>query len=94
MIDSFNQEESTSFQKRFDIAINASSLGMQPQDALPFSAALIKCCKLVAECVIAPEQTAVLQLSNSQGIKTHSGLNMLNSQIALMLEFMIRQSTK
>ena len=67
---------------------------MHAQDALPFSAALIKRCNLVAECVIAPEQTALLQLSHSLGIKTHLGLNMLNSQIALMLEFMIRQSTK
>lgn len=94
IIDLFTQEESTSFQKRFDIAINASSLGMQPQDALPFSAALIKRCNLVAECVIAPEQTALLQLSHSLGIKTHLGLNMLNSQLALMLEFMTRQRTK
>lgn len=88
IIDLFTQEESTSFQKRFDVAINASSLGMQAQDALPFSAALIKRCKLVAECVIAPEHTALLQLSHSLGIKTHLGLNMLNSQLALMLEFM------
>lgn len=82
------------FQRDIDIAINASSLGMQGQDNLPFSSNIIKHCKLVAECVIAPEQTALLQLANSLGIKTHVGLNMLNSQLALMLEFMTRPSPK
>jgi shikimate 5-dehydrogenase len=46
------------------------------------------------EYVIAPEQTALLQLANRLGIKTHTGLNMLNSQLALMLEFMTQPSPK
>ncbi|RYY79525.1 MAG: shikimate dehydrogenase [Moraxellaceae bacterium] len=89
-----SQANAAAFQEGFDIAINASSLGMQSQDELPFPSNIIKQCALVAECVIAPEQTALLQLANRLGIKTHTGLNMLNSQLALMLDFMTQQSPK
>lgn len=85
-----SKAENNFAQDVFDIAINASSVGMNPQDSLPFSVEMLKRCKLVAECVIAPEQTALMQLSESLGLQTHSGINMLNSQLALMLEFMTK----
>lgn len=88
------KEKNTLAEDFFDIAINASSLGMNAQDSLPFSLEIIKCCKLVAECVIAPEQTAFLQLSKSLSIETHAGINMLNSQLALMLQFMTKKRAK
>lgn len=49
---------------------------------------------LVAECVVAPEQTDLLRLASRLGIKIHTGLNMLNSQLALMLDFLTQQSPK
>lgn len=88
------QANKAAFQEGFDIAINASSLGMQSQDDLPFSSNIIKQCALVAECVVAPEQTELLRLASRLGIKIHTGLNMLNSQLALMLDFMTQQSPK
>lgn len=71
-----------------DIAINGTSLGMRPEDVLPMSEELIARSALVAECVIAPEATALLQLAASQGKLVHSGLPMLTSQLQLMLDFM------
>lgn len=88
------QEKNMLAEDVFDIAINASSLGMNAHDSLPFPAEKIKRCKLVAECVIAPEQTAFLQLGKSLGIQTHSGINMLNSQLALMLQFMTKKTAE
>ena len=47
--------------RRIDIAVNGTSLGMQPDDALPFPDSVIERSALVAECVIAPEMTRLLQ---------------------------------
>lgn len=71
-----------------DIAINATRLGMQPGEALPLEAALLERTALVAECVIAPEITPLLELARRLGKQTHTGVPMLTAQIGLMLDFM------
>ena len=73
---------------RYDIAINATSLGMKPGDALPFSLAQIDASSLVAECVIAPEITALLETARGRGRAIHTGPPMLAAQIEMMLAFM------
>ncbi|OAI15337.1 MULTISPECIES: shikimate dehydrogenase family protein [Methylomonas] len=73
---------------RYDIAINATSLGMKPNDELPISKPLIRHCDLVAECVIAPEMTPLLQEASGQGKVIHTGVPMLAAQMHLMLAFM------
>ncbi len=72
----------------FDIAINATSLGMRDCDELPFTSALIGRTRLVAECVITPEMTPLLELAAQQGKAIHTGVPMLAAQMELMLEFM------
>jgi shikimate dehydrogenase len=71
-----------------DIAINATSLGMRAGDALPISEVVIDRSKLVAECVIAPETTRLLEIARQRGCAIHTGVAMLTSQLDLMLEFM------
>jgi shikimate dehydrogenase len=72
----------------FDIAINATSLGMKPEDKLPMEEALIDRTSLVAECVIAPEFTALLEVAKRKGCQVHTGVPMLSAQLSLMLGFM------
>lgn len=72
----------------YDVAINATSLGMKPNDDLPIVEPIIKRCALVAECVIAPEMTRLLQEASAQGKVIHTGVPMLAAQINLMLAFM------
>ncbi|QSB03346.1 hypothetical protein JWZ98_10690 [Methylomonas sp. EFPC1] len=72
----------------YDIAINATSLGMKPNDELPIANPLIRHCDLVAECVIAPEMTPLLQEASGQGKVIHTGVPMLAAQMHLMLAFM------
>lgn len=74
--------------QNFDIAINATPLGMQPNDELPFSSALIDRSTLLAECVIAPEMTPLLEFAASKGKLIHTGVPMLAGQMRLMLDFM------
>ncbi|MDX2166682.1 MAG: shikimate dehydrogenase [Deltaproteobacteria bacterium] len=73
---------------RVDIAVNGTSLGMQPDDVLPFRPEIVARAALVAECVIAPEITPLLALARRQGIAIHTGVPMLTAQIDLMLRFM------
>lgn len=72
----------------FDIAINGTSLGMKPGDQLPMDDALIDRTTLVAECVISPEITALLDVAMRRGRQIHTGVPMLAAQINLMLAFM------
>lgn len=75
-------------EESYDIAINATSLGMQSSDPLPMSATLVERCGLIAECVVAPEMTPLLELARSRRRMVHTGIPMLSSQIELMLRFM------
>jgi shikimate dehydrogenase len=72
----------------YDIAINATSLGMQPQDDLPISSEVIDSSSLIAECVIAPEMTHLLEVVKQRGHAIHTGVPMLAEQMHLMLRFM------
>jgi shikimate dehydrogenase len=71
----------------YDMAINATPLGMRDGDPLPFSNDLIERSALVAECVIAPERTRLLETAAAVGKATHEGVPMLEAQMALMLDF-------
>jgi shikimate dehydrogenase len=72
----------------FDIAINGTSLGMKPGDPLPMDEALIDRTALVAECVISPEITTLLEVAKRRGRQIHTGVPMLAAQINLMLAFL------
>ncbi len=71
-----------------DVLVNGTSLGMRETDALPCTDRQIERASLVAECVLAPEQTALLRRAAELGRATHGGLHMLRSQIELMIDHM------
>ncbi len=73
---------------RFDIAVNGTSLGMQPGDGLPLSEAMIERSALVAECVMSPEMTRLLTIARQRGRAIHTGVPMLEAQLDLILRFM------
>jgi shikimate dehydrogenase len=72
----------------YDVLSNATSLGMKADDELPVPEAVIERSALVAECVVAPEITPLLQLAQGKGRPIHTGMPMLAAQIDLMLSFM------
>jgi shikimate dehydrogenase len=74
----------------FDLAVNATALGMRAGDALPIDEKVLSRCALVAECVLAPEWTPLLVAAQRSGAETHGGLAMLRAQLALMLAFVAR----
>lgn len=72
----------------FDLIINATSLGMQPEDPLPLDPALLIPEMIVAEIIMKPETTALLSAAKKRGCAVHYGRHMLDQQIRLMAEFM------
>ncbi len=70
-----------------DIAINATSLGLEPDDALPFELETLAASTLVAEVIMQPERTKLLELAAAKGCPTHGGRPMLMGQLGLMMRF-------
>ena len=66
------------------IVINATSLGMKEEDALPLDPALIDASMLVAEVVAKPAKTKLLHEAEQRGAAIHSGQHMIESQVPLI----------
>ncbi len=71
-----------------DIVINATSLGMQPGDALPLDMAGLKPGMVAAEIIMQPETTAFLAAAAQRGCTLHRGQARLAAQLDLMREFL------
>ena len=71
-----------------DIAINATSLGLKPDDGHSFDLASIDPSALVAEVVMKPDMTPLLIAAEKRGHAIHFGIHMLNSQLELMMQFL------
>ncbi len=71
-----------------DIVVNATSLGMRPDDALPLDIAGLASGMVAAEIIMQPETTAFLAAGAGRGCVLHRGQAMLAAQLDLMLEFL------
>lgn len=70
-----------------DIVVNATSLGLEPDDPLPVDAARLAPGMLAAEVVMQPDRTAFLEAAAARGCATHPGLPMLLEQIPILADF-------
>lgn len=59
------------------LVVNATSLGMQPEDPLPLSAELLTENLAVMDLIYKPRQTKLLALAEAKGLKWGNGLGML-----------------
>jgi shikimate dehydrogenase len=60
----------------YDIAINATPLGMKPEDSLPFDPAALPPSTLVVDVITKPEITPLLRRAQETGHRIHSGRHM------------------
>lgn len=72
----------------FDIVVNATSLGLKPDDGHSFDLASVDKSTLVAEVVMKPDMTPLLIAAQERGYTIHFGQHMLNGQLELMMEFL------
>jgi shikimate dehydrogenase len=70
-----------------DVVVNATPLGMNPGDALPFDVARIDPGAMVGEVVMKSEYTPFLEAAIARGCKVQVGTDMLFEMIPAYLEF-------
>lgn len=70
------------------VVVNATSLGLKPDDALSFNLESADPSALVAEVVMKPEMTPLLIAAKRRGHAIHFGTHMLNGQLELMMQFL------
>lgn len=71
-----------------DIVINGTSLGLHAGDPLPLDVQKLAPAQVVAEIIMQPAQTPLLQAAKARGCRIHFGAPMLDAQIELMATFM------
>jgi shikimate dehydrogenase len=72
----------------YDLVINATSLGMRPEDPFPFDVSGLSAEQTVAEIIMTPSLTPLLAVAQEKGCRIQFGLPMLECQIELMADFM------
>jgi shikimate dehydrogenase len=70
-----------------DLAVNATAAGLAPEDPLPFEVDGLPPTTLVAEVLMKPEKTALLERAERRGCPIHLGRHMLDCQVDLMFDF-------
>lgn len=68
-----------------DLVVNATLLGMKPDDPLPVDPILLTPAMTVAEVVMKPETTPLLAAASAKGCTIHHGRHMLDQQVRLIL---------
>jgi shikimate dehydrogenase len=70
-----------------DLVINASPMGLRPDDPLPIDPARLDAGALVADIIMKPPETALLKAATARGHSTHRGILMFAGQIRPYAEF-------
>lgn len=74
-----------------DLVVNATSLGLRTDDALPLDVSKLEARQIVAEIIMDPADTPLLKIARERGCRVHEGAPMLASQVRLMAAFMLDQ---
>ncbi|MGE0717008.1 MAG: shikimate dehydrogenase [Alphaproteobacteria bacterium] len=71
-----------------DLVVNATSLGLSPDDPLPFDCGRLDPRMVAAEIIMQPEVTPMMARAAAAGCRTHPGMPMLASQLEMMMDFL------
>jgi shikimate dehydrogenase len=74
---------------RWDLIVNGTSLGLKPTDPLPLDPAVLDPDSIVAEVIMQPAETALLQAAKARGCRIHRGEHMVAAQIDLLVEYLL-----
>jgi shikimate dehydrogenase len=70
-----------------DLAVNATPLGLRPDDPLPLPPQALRPGAVVADIVMKPRETRLLRAASALGLHAHPGIHMLTEQLGLYREF-------
>jgi shikimate dehydrogenase len=72
-----------------DLVVNATSLGLRPDDEMPLDVSSLSPSQHVAEIIMQPVETAMVLAARERECRIHLGMTMLSSQLELMASFMM-----
>ncbi len=70
-----------------DYAINATPLGLRPDDPMPFEPSLLPAKTVVCDIIMKPKETRLLKAARARGMRVHHGHHMVDAQVPMYLEF-------
>jgi shikimate dehydrogenase len=70
-----------------DLVVNATSLGLKPDDPLPVDPAAAAPGTVIAEIIMKPERTPLVEAATARGLAVHLGRHMLDRQVPLLARF-------
>ncbi|KUO23168.1 shikimate dehydrogenase family protein [Streptomyces dysideae] len=70
-----------------DLVVNATPLGLRPDDPLPFDPSQLAPGTVVADIIMTPRETRLLRSATAHGLPIHHGEHMLTQQLHLYREF-------
>ena len=71
----------------FDLVVNASPMGMKPEDPLSVDIANLRSSTVVADVVVHPRLTKLLHAAQEKGCFVQPGTHMMDAQVATMAQF-------
>ncbi|MBN3808641.1 ThiF family adenylyltransferase [Paraburkholderia sp. Ac-20347] len=73
----------------FDVVVNASPMGMRPEDPLPIDVSRLPATTFVGDVVTAPPLTPFIEAARARGCKTVTGTQMFARVCDRMVEFLL-----
>jgi shikimate dehydrogenase len=71
-----------------DYAINATPVGLKPDDPMPFDPARLPQSTMVCDIIMKPRETRLLQAAQARGMRVQYGQHMMDAQVPMYLEFL------
>jgi shikimate dehydrogenase len=71
----------------YDLAVNCTSQGLQPDDPLPFDPQRLDADAAVVDIIMTSEPTALLRACRARGLRAEAGFEMLAQQVPEFLRF-------
>jgi shikimate dehydrogenase len=71
-----------------DIAVNVTPMGLRDADPLSFDPARLRTSTIVADVIMKPPTTRLLQAAEAHGCRIHRGHHMLDHQVELYADFL------
>jgi shikimate dehydrogenase len=72
----------------FELVVNATSLGLEPDDPLPVDPAAASAGTVIADIIMKPERTRLIDAAEACGLTVHLGRHMLDHQVPLLARFL------
>ena len=73
---------------KVDYAVNATPVGLKPDDPMPFDPARLPQATMVCDIIMKPRETRLLQAAQARGMQVQHGQYMMDAQVPMYLEFL------